>query len=147
MKDIFAVSRGEYSDYSVLCVCDSEATANRIADAYNASSGWSTARVEPMLLVTEDDKLERMERWQAEAVLHDDGNVTQQRTWPCRSWNFETDGIGRPPERPQINYHRAPVLRDEAGFLRVAGKSEQEVLKVLGERIAAFKARSWVPVA
>lgn len=51
-KTVWAVTKGEYSDYRVLCVCPTQKQAQLVAAAYNEDSDrWKDARVEMMAYV------------------------------------------------------------------------------------------------
>lgn len=144
MKEVYAVSRGEYSDYSVMCVCEDEATATRFRDAYNGGDDCGDARIETMLLFVRDEQPRRETTHRAEVVLYDDGTVGTRKEWSYSQWQFDPWSDG-PLQRPKVEYCRAPILADKAGFLRVIGRTAMGVAKVTSERIAAFKAKSWIP--
>jgi hypothetical protein len=144
MKTVYAVSRGEYSDYSVMCVCEDEATAIRFRDAYNGGSDCGGARIETMRLFGAGEQPRRITTHRSSATLHDNGGVSDVKYWANSSWQFDPycDDV---PRRPRAEYRRAPVLHNRGGYLCVVGRTAESVAKVTSERIAAFKARAWIP--
>jgi hypothetical protein len=146
MKQAWMVSTGEYSDYSVLCVCATEEAAKRAVAAYTgADDRWGDARIESILLFEDTDTPQRIATHCAEVVLWDDGRVGQERRRTFADWNFALAMIENPPSRPEVEYVRAPILHGLGGYLRIRGADEMSVAKVLTERLAAFKSGSWMP--
>ena len=145
----YAVSRGCYSDYVVLCVCEDRETAQRFCDAYNSDGGRysdtaDTAEIEEMPFYCAGSAPERVVTFRSETVLCDDGTVGATGFWDYAGWGFDR-GDDLPPKRPKVVYCRAPILKNRAGYLRVHGRTAEGVAKATNDRIAAFRGKSWIP--
>lgn len=141
---VYIVSQGDYSDYTVMCACEDEATANRFRDAYNGDSKYETARVEQLTWCESGAEPQRYTIHRSEVILRDDQSASEARWWSYSGWTFE-GWIEQPSVRPKVEYVRAPILNDKAGYLRVIGSTEESVLKVTSERINAFLSGAWCP--
>jgi len=142
-QTIYAVSRGEYSDYAVLCCFLFEDDAQKFVEAFNQSeeAGCYDARVEPISMYGEGKQPTMRCTYSSETTLNDDGYVSRTRYWEYTGWDFEHESL----RRPKAEYVRAPCLGDMAGYLRVSGRTRQGVIQVTSDKIAAFKAGAWKP--
>lgn len=139
-KQIFVVSDGEYSDYTVLAAFDSEETAERWAQALrNDSDGWhNSARVESLTLIDSAEPIEKRTTYRQNVELWDDGTTDTKGVFA--NSHFPVGYFGPPPVRPIVRYVRAPCHKNKGGRLEVTANSEAAVRKVVGERMAMWKA-------
>lgn len=160
MKKCYAVSEGEYSDYRVLAVFEDQDSANRHAEEEGQSPNRLWGRepyVDEFWFFPSGSDPKRIYRFTATVELRDDfsaGEVVYKETF---FWDYD-----QVPSfsRPRVHYarnlrgdpidQRTPVNSESwndlpSGTLTVTGDSERAVAKVMGERIAAFKSRSWNP--
>lgn len=146
MDYVYAVSRGDYSDYRVMCVCPDKATAERVADAHNGDSdSYEDARVEAIRYITEPRKVTT---YMVSATIYDNGDVRDGRNpngalteSPQERVEWEFDPLY--PERlTRVGWRwiRAPMHAGEAGRLEVSGLDREAVLKVFSERKAQLLA-------
>ena len=148
-KSIWAVTRGSYSDYRVLCICEDKATATNFANNYNSRrvEYIDEAEVEEFKYYPKDSQPKRITTYRSEAKLYDDRHVTDVKYWNYTEWEFETYCDIPPAKRPNVEYCRAPIFNNKGGFLRISCQDKESVAKATTERIAAFKSGSWIPQA
>jgi hypothetical protein len=141
MKEVFCISSGEYSDYQVLAVCEDKATAEAwIAALHNDEDGWyRTARLESLPVIVPGAKPEKERQYSQHVELLDDGTI---KSGDIRlHCDFPVGGYGSPPPvRPLVRYVRAPCHHGKGGRLEVRASTAEAVAKVVGERIAMWKA-------
>lgn len=131
-KVMYCVARGVYSDYRVMCVCDSQARAKAVAKAYNAGEdSYSEARVETISFV--DYEPEQVTLYHLMVEVFDDGTTSEQTEretteWPFDSWD--------PLVRVAWRWVRAPVYHGKGGRLDVHGTDLEAVRHVLSDRRA-----------
>ena len=144
MRELFAISSGEDSDYSVRAVCEDEATAKAWADAIAAvKDGWhQDARVERMIFIPAGTAPYQVTEYSQNVELRDDGSIETRGIITKTDYPI-TALYGQPPYRPHVRYVRAPCHNNIGGRLEVRGSTEQSVAKVVGEKIAMWKAGAW----
>lgn len=142
---IYVVSAGTYSDYAVLCACNSKSDAAIIAKKVTDSGiGWrGDARVESLPVVTSDVAPVSVLRL-SENIFDDDrlaGYDEQVRVeWPFDSLFGDAVPL-------HWRWVRAPIHEGKGGRLEVSGTDHERVRKVFSERKAllrtddAFRAR------
>lgn len=130
---MYAVARGEYSDYRVMCVCPTEADAETVAMKFNHGSGrgYDAARVETIDLVTGD--VERVAVLVLSTTLWDSGKESDQRERTSVEWPFDSfygaDAVS-------WRWVRAPIHQRKGGRLDVHGTDHELVRKVFSDRRA-----------
>lgn len=135
-ETMFAVSRGSYSDYRVLCVCDSRARAQKIVKAYNADEdNRGNARVEELYFVDYDPQ--KVTLYHLEVEVRDNGTTSEQgerqtSEWPFDPWNSHV--------RVAWRWVRAPIHNGKGGRLEVHGTDLEAVRHVLSDRRAQLLA-------
>ena len=94
LKEIFAVSSGSYSDYSVYCICPTQEIAQAVADKLNGKKldpekdeGY---RVEPFILI--DDIEDIVVRQMYHIAIDGNGNETQRSSWRNADFNAYPSG-------------------------------------------------------
>ena len=132
MEKMYAISKGSYSDYRVLAVCDSKKTAKALAARYNATEHYSETYVETILYVDNPD-VQRVETLDLSITIWDDGSETDDHIsyrveWPFDPLYDSSDCTWR--------WVRAPVHKGKGGRLDVYGTDHERVRKVFGERRA-----------
>lgn len=132
----WAVSTGEYSDYNVMCVCDTKERAETIAATYNGDSSYESARVEAFRLISSDPQRVTLHR--RSVILYDDGTVRDERHWLSMCWDFELDPIDDGPVR--WRWVRAPIYQGKGGRLNVWGTDGERVARVFSDRRAQLLA-------
>ena len=144
IKSIYAVSSGCYSDYGVHAVCEDKATADAWVSAMQADSGGyhTDARVERLDFIPAGVEPFRVTTWSQNVELWDDGRTETRGLW-SRTELAAGMLLGIPPSRPRVRYVRAPCHKNLGGRLEVTGDSEEMVAKVVGERVAMWKAGAW----
>jgi hypothetical protein len=143
MKTIYAVSSGEYSDYSVRGVFEDEATAKAWADAMNSGeSRYEQYRVESFTFIPAGTAPFKVTEYQKTAQLNDDGTVTAEREWDTTHWAISSY-YGIPPVRPAVRYVRAPCHKGTAGRIDIRGSDQQAVRQAMSDKIAAWKSGVW----
>ena len=137
MKTMYVVSKGEYSDYRVMCVTDSKERAEHVADAYNATSPWAGADVEELPYV--DSEPQRLHILTMTENLWDDGTTSETLERVELSWEFD---LLFPDHAVPVGWRwvRAPIHRGRGGRLDVFGTDHERVRKVFGERKAQIRA-------
>jgi hypothetical protein len=132
---MYVVSSGSYSDYRVLCICDSKERAEQVAAALRADSdGWrSDAGVETLPLVTTTPEKVITYDWQIE--IWDDGTTTCERKNTRTEWPFDPL-YGESITRVSWRWVRAPVHKNKGGRLEVKGTDRTRVAKVFTEKRA-----------
>lgn len=136
-QKVWVVASGEYSDYRVLCACDSKARAETVAQLLRADQDRfrSDARVESLPLVMTDP--EKVRLYHASVTVWDDGRVTDEREWITTEWPFDQ---WEPITPVWWRWVRAPVHKDKGGRLEIRGTDEQRVRRVLSDRKAQLLA-------
>jgi hypothetical protein len=131
---VWAVTKGDYSDHTVLCVCQTKARATLVAAAYNENNDrWGEARVESMIWL--DRTPEKIVTYQRMVEVWDDGTTSGQR----ESESIESEIDMLYPERIKPvtwRWVRAPVHDGKGGRLEVAGTDKRRVGKVFSEKRA-----------
>lgn len=135
-QTMYCVSSGSYSDYRVICVCESKERAEEVAAAMRADSdGWRRdATVEQIAYV--DYKPELIPVYQMNAEIMDNGEVTES---PLHQSNeFPFDSL-YPFVRVSWRWVRAPMHHDKGGRLEVRGYDLEAVRHVYGDRKAQLQ--------
>jgi len=136
-KTIYAVSRGVYDDYSILCTFENE------GDASMFQSLNSESYVEKLTMYEKGTKPEQLIIYKAEVVFLDNFKVDKIREWNYTIWDFESELDEQ--NNIQIRYTRSPILRDLGGFLRIKGLDQLEVNRAMADHMIRFIERSWIP--
>lgn len=129
----WVVSSGSYSDYRVLCVCDTEERANLVAASLRGDSeGWrSDAVVEKLPLVDSDP--EKIAILRLTTVISDSGSTTDTTERVEHEWSFDTT---YPLVRVAWRWVRAPIYNNTGGRLEVYGCDFEAVRRVFSDRRA-----------
>ena len=137
MRTMWAVSRGDYSDYRVLCVCETEEIAKVVAEKYNQTTSYvyHNARVEEIALV--DGSVQRESILCMQQEILDDGTTRNLSEMVKAEWPFE-----QLHETPAATWRwfRAPYIQRIGGRLEVRGKDHERVRRIFGEQRAALMA-------
>lgn len=134
MKTMWVLSSGSYSDYRVHAVCDSKATAKRIAARAKATkSAWRSEYEIEELAYVDDPDLKPVETLDLAVDIYDDGRESEPRESFRVEWEFDplyelSDCLWR--------WVRAPIHNGRGGRLEVRGTDHERVRKVFGERRA-----------
>jgi len=133
---VWVVSRGEYSDYRVLCaVKGGKADAETLAARANAAAGHDLYgdgyTVEVLAVVAPD--VQKVELLTLQAEIHDDGRVKDLDPRYRVEWPF--DPLYDTP-RLRWRWVRAPMYRDKGGRLEVWGTDHERVRRVFSDRRA-----------
>lgn len=132
---VWGVSRGEYSDYRVLCICRSEADAKVVAAKVDALETYEKSRVENFLMV--DAGVTSVDILAMQVELWDDGTEGTLRqsietTLPFLAYH-STDPV-------RWRWVRAPIHQNCGGRLEVSGLDHERVRRVFSDRKAQIKA-------
>lgn len=136
MASLWAVSKGSYSLYRILCVCDSKERAERIA-SLPKKDGWDDDRgVEEMIFLDRDPVT--VTSYCMTEELFDDGTTRAFREDISTEWEF--DMLYSERNRPVgWRWVRAPYIRDRGGRLEVFGTDLERVRKVFSDRKAMLR--------
>ncbi len=129
VRTMYAVSRGSYSDYGVLCLCDSEQVANKIAKKVG-----SEAFVESFVVVDESVSQDRVLK--ISQVLWDDGSEGGVREFIDEEWPWDLYTT----HSCKWRWVRAPSHKGKGGRLEVNGSDHERVRKVFTEKRTMLKA-------
>lgn len=143
MRTLYMVSSGCYSDYSVMCVCETEEHARKLVAAHNGGDRYDDAFIEAVELFTDTDEPVNETTHRASVELWDDGTAGDIKQWHYSYWNFQ--GQEHPPHRPEVRFVRAPCHKGKGGRLEIWGNEFNSVAKTASERRAAFLAGAWRP--
>lgn len=136
-KRVWGVRSGSYSDYRVLCICDSKKRAEAVAEQIRGEEGsWNRdAEVEGFLYV--DSPMEKKSFLHMTVTIWDDGITTHVG----QSVEEEYE-VGSLNEHIPMSWRwvRAPMHRGRGGRLDVKGIDHELVRKVYGERRAQLLA-------
>lgn len=134
MRQVFAVTRGAYSDYQVAAVAPTEEHAKAVADALQEEERYSDDyRVEAMPWFDEGELPERVTTLMVSqefklvetCVKLDNVPNYEERTY----WSHELDN----PPKP-VAWTWGPVYRrEDVGILRVSGTDEERVRKTFSD--------------
>lgn len=137
MRTMWAVSAGDYSDYRVLCICETKEAAEIVAAKYNQHLGsrYGVADVEEFALV--DGSVQRESILYMQQVILDDGTTQDLQETIKAEWPFE-----RLHEEQEATWRwiRAPYIQRIGGRLEVQGKDHERVRRIFGEQKAALMA-------
>lgn len=141
MRTVYALSSGEYSDYGVKALFETEELAQAALELDQKSSQYSkydVNRVEVFYLYDELPKL--VTRYYRSIELFKNGTVGKSYDDNTTDlvWNF-WDAVPA-TERPQVRYNAAPYLNGRGIKLEVLGTDLKAVQKVFGERKAKWLA-------
>ena len=130
----WAVSSRSYSDYRVLCICDSKKRAERIAGLYNADrENYGDAMVETIPYFAREPV--QVTSYERQANVWDDGTVSDQRDSQNTEWEFS---MFWPERNTPVGWRwvRAPIHDGKGGRLEVYGTDRKRVLRVFSDRKA-----------
>lgn len=139
-ETMFVVSHGEYSDYSVLCICRTKADAEAIVAKLTAGndenadpdvSYYPDARVQEFPVC--DGGVEPVAYLGMYAEIYDDGRTAEDRARLTSEWPF---GWRAPLPRVSWRWVRAPVYAGKGGRLEVEGTDIERVRRVFSDRKA-----------
>ena len=133
----FVLSRGSYSDYRVLAVCDTEERAKNAAKAINADKNrWDEVMVEEILYLDRDPV--RITVFKVTENLWDNGSTSHYNDFGFTEWEFDlSHDADRQPAR--WRWIRAPMHERRGGRLEVTGTDHELVLKTFAERKAMLQ--------
>jgi hypothetical protein len=138
-KKMWAVSRGSYSDYTVLCLLKTKAEAKtlvkRMIEAGDDMYG-DPPRVEEIPVVTAD--VEQVDILRMQVTLWDGGGEAEASATHWTKWPFDTIWI-EDAQPVHWRWVRAPCHNGRGGRLEVAGTDHERVRKVFGERKALIQ--------
>ena len=128
MSTVWAVTSGEYSDYSVCGIFDTEDDA-KAAVALGLGEDVCQFPYYP-----KGDKPVRRELWQITVSVRADGTLNHPATkaWPHKKWV----SVSTPTDRPWVE------REDEGGhtWLEVYAPTKEQAEKVLHDRVAQVRA-------
>lgn len=136
---MWAISKGSYSDYGVMCLCTSKAEAEELlAKMQGEPDEWgdrpySAAFVESFPVVTPD--VEQIVALCLSAEVWDDGTASEVRESTRTEWPFDTLNHGS-NWRVHWRWCRPPVAKGKGGRLDVQGTDHKLVRKVFSEKRA-----------
>ena len=133
----WVVSSGAYSDYRVVCVCDSKKRAQTVAAAMRGDpDGYrGDARVEQLPFVNFDP--EKVPVYHRSVVVMDNGTTTSESQRVSYEWPFDQ---WEPLDPVSWRWVRAPVYAGKGGRLDVRGTDEERVNRVFSDRRAQLLA-------
>lgn len=134
-ETMWAITSGSYSDYRVLCLCQSKSDAKRLAARMNAAGGSIDAEIEEFPVVSDPD-VKQVETLRMNVDLWDDGSEGEERISYWTEWPFDRWADTRPV---QWRWVRAPVHNGRGGRLEVSGTDHKRARKVFSERKALVK--------
>lgn len=134
MKDVYVISKGDYSDYSVLCACPTKKDADVIAKRMNEDDDvWGgPVRVERLPVHTAD--VEKVAILRMRVNIWDDGTTTLESASVSHEWPFDT--VFDDPMPMKWRWVRAPVHGGRGGRLEVSGTDHERVRRVFSDRRA-----------
>lgn len=133
---VWAVSKGDYSDHTILCVCPTKERATLIAAAFNGDDDedrWGEARVEALMWLDREPR--KVTTYSRYVEVWDDGTTSDLREDQREEWEFDM----LYPERSKPvtwRWVRAPVHKNKGGRLEVVGTDKRRVGKVFSEKRA-----------
>lgn len=133
-ETVWVLSRGEYSDYRVLCVVrGGEDAAKLLAGRANAAAGRydEPYEVEELAIVSPD--VEKVEILTLTGEIFDDGRTEERDPTFRVEWPF--DALYGTP-RLRWRWIRAPMYHDKGGRLEVWGFDHERVRRVFSDRRA-----------
>ena len=122
MKKIWGVSDGDYSDYSVCCLCSSEELAKELA----AKLGY---RVEEFPYVESMDDSYEFTIYYAEVNF--DGTTH-------RTWEYVSRGVG---EIPEFRPYESAYAATNKGVIGYSHRSPEAALRVAIDHLTAKQAK------
>ena len=136
MASLWAVTKGSYSDYRVLCICDSKDRAKRIA-SLPAKDRYSDDRQVEEILFFDRDPVTITTYSMSEELL-DDGTTNAFHEDLRSEWEF--DMLYPAHNRPVVwRWVRAPYIEKRGGRLNVSGTDLERVRKVFSDRKAMIR--------
>lgn len=134
----WVVSAGDYSDYKVMCICDSKKRAETVAMLYNADrETYSTARVEQLPFVNADPV--QVTSYLIRENIWDDGTTSEKRQTARKQWPF--DALYPEDLVPSAwRWVRAPIHNGKGGRLEVRGVDLSRVRRTFSDKRAQLKA-------
>lgn len=136
---MWAVSRGSYSDYRVLCLLNTEREAKQLVERMRATGDDRYGEppfVEEFHVTTPD--VQRIEVLKMQENLWDDGTESDESQSYWIDWPFD---VLYPEDALPVSWRwvRAPIHYNRGGRLEVAGVDHERVRKVFSERKALIK--------
>lgn len=138
---VWALSKGEYSDYSVVAIFATKRQAEAAQrEAKNQPVEFGDDyRVESFPFFAEDASPPMVvTRYERHVDIMDDGSTGKERNSSHREWEF--DQLYRCGRRPSVRFVRAPVHHDKGGRLEVRGTDEQAVAQAFSDNLARIRA-------
>lgn len=129
---MWAVSSGEYSDYRVSFLCETEADANATIEKL----GWGDAGFFTEEFVVCDASVEQTEHLEMMVQVWDDGTTTDEQSWTEDKWPWYPNARAACAWR----WVRAPVHKGKGGRLEAWGYDHERVRKVFSEKRARLLA-------
>lgn len=132
MSDVWVVSSGQYSDYSIDFACESEAAAREMAAAMNVLDPTSDEFfAESFPVVTETPR--RGVVLCAEATVNPAGEVVNRRQWTYLYWSHRESV-------PPVAVQREPTLESgvQCTWIQARGTDHERVLRTIGEQVALY---------
>lgn len=141
MQQVWALSKGSYSDYRVLAIFETEKDAKAALQQNHAITPdeWDQAdRIEPMWYYPTGAVPQQVTRYDMNQDLWDDGTTG---TFHDRSFvEWEYDMLFYVGARPRVRQVRAPIHKGEGGRLEVRGTDQQAVRQAFSDHVAMWKA-------
>lgn len=135
-EHMWAVAKGSYSDYRVLCICPDKKTAEKIAADVNGCSSWGEAFVEQFPLLSESRKVTTYE---LRCEVWDDGTTSETRY--DERVEHEADMLYPERKAPVMKrWVRAPAHKKQGGRLEVYGSDRERVRRVFSDTRAELLA-------
>lgn len=159
MKTVYAVSKGAFSDYSVLAIFETKnaaaAEVKILKDAGASGVDYYDYDIEEFRFYEPDDPTPGiLTWWSMRANLWDDGRQTTDRlgigdaagpppTEPTEHHDPEIDSLTWPTpiERPHVRFVRAQWHQGKGGRIEIHGTDRDAVMRCYSDRLAEHKAQ------
>ena len=143
MKTFFLLSKGEYSDWSVIAACSCQDTLDKWKAALEADPASFCRTINEVSTVHVLDPGEqpfKITRCKQAVYFGDDGTITKNNMYSNTEWAPLSDGE---LVSPVSRYSR--LGHSDCYLLIVQASTEEEVAKVVNEKIAEWKALEYGP--
>lgn len=136
-KTVWGVSRGDYSAYRVMAICDSQERAERIVGLLADPNGYGDADAEAFIYFDRDPV--RVTTYSMSCEVWDNGTTSETRESVRTEWEMD---MLWPERNVPVSWRwvRAPIHQNKGGRLEVGGTSRTRVAKVFSDRRAELLA-------
>ena len=133
-KMVYGIASGQYSDYSVHCIVETEDEARKLVEKLNRTKDRYQGLYEIQELPMVDSTVERQSVLYLNEILMDSGKQADRHESTRLEWPWEGYDFGRAVWR----WIRAPFLDDKGGRLELHGTDHDLVRKIFEEKRAAL---------